>query len=143
MYNNYNNSPNLMISIGSIVSSQQKNSSIKLPNFSKTCSCSLVNSQTNFDDVSMYLKFGHKSITLSNNFTLIFSYKGQSTIKCFSSSISPLEQFVHFLSGLIMFLYLPVSIFNEWALTLILQIDCRILKLLISKYFSFPKWVFM
>ena len=29
----------------------------------------------------MYLKFGHKSITLSNNFTLIFSYKGQSTTK--------------------------------------------------------------
>jgi hypothetical protein len=27
-----------------------------------------------------------------------YSYKGQSTIKCFSSSISPLEQFVHFLS---------------------------------------------
>ena len=87
--------------------------------------------------------FGHKSITLSKHFTLIFSFKGQSTIKCFSFSISPLEQFVHFLSGLIMFLYLPVSIFNEWALTLILQIDCRILKLLISKYFSFPKWVFM
>ena len=81
MYNNYNNSPNLMISIGSIVSSQQKTSSIKLPNFFKTCSCSIVNSQTNFDDVSMYLKFGHKSITLSKNFTLIFSYKGQSTTK--------------------------------------------------------------
>ena len=64
MYNNYNNSPNLIISIGSVVSSQQKHSSIKLPNFSKTCSCSLVNSQTNVDDVSMYLKFGHKSITL-------------------------------------------------------------------------------
>jgi hypothetical protein len=30
----------------------------------------------------MYLKFGNKSITLSTNFTLIFSYKGQSTIKC-------------------------------------------------------------
>ena len=29
----------------------------------------------------MYLKFGHKSITLSKNFTLIFSYKGQSTTK--------------------------------------------------------------
>jgi hypothetical protein len=49
----------------------------------------------------------------STNFTLIFSYKGQSTIKCFSSSISPLEQFVNFLSDLIMFLYLPVSIFNN------------------------------
>ena len=113
MYNNYDNSPNLMIAIGSVVFSQQKNSSIKLPNFFKACSCSLVNSQTHFDDVSMYLKFGHKSVTLSKNFTLIFSYKGQSTIKCFSSSISPLEQFVHFLSDLIMFLYLPVSIFNE------------------------------
>ena len=95
----------------------------------------MVNSQTNFDDVSMYLKFGHKSITLSKKFTLIFSYKGLSTKKCFSSSISPLEQFVHFLSDLIMFLYLPVSIFNEWALTLILHIDCRILRLLICKYF--------
>jgi hypothetical protein len=31
----------------------------------------LVNSQTNFDDVSIYLKFGHKSITLSKKFTLI------------------------------------------------------------------------
>jgi VanZ family protein len=49
----------------------------------------------------MYLKFGHKSITLSKKFTPIFSYKGHSTIKCFSSSISPLEQFVHFLSDLI------------------------------------------
>ena len=120
----------------------KKHSSIKLPIFFKTCSCSLVNSQTNFDDVSMYLKFGHKSITLSKNFTLIFSYKGQSTTKCFSSSISLSEQFVHFLSDLIMFLYLPVSIFNGWALTLILHIDCRILKLLICKYFSFSKWVF-
>jgi hypothetical protein len=36
-------------------------------------------------------------------------------------------------------LYLPVSIFNEWARTLILHIDCRIFKLLICKYFSFPK----
>ena len=104
-----------MISIGSVVSSQQKTflNKTKLI-FFKTCSCSLVNSQTNLDDVSMYLKFGHKSITLSKNFTLIFSYnyKGQSTTKCFSSSISPSEQFVHFLSDLIMFLYLPVSIFN-------------------------------
>ena len=74
----------------------KKHSSIKLPDFFKTCSCSLVNSQTNFDGVSMYLKFGHKSITSSKNVTLIFSYKGQSTIKCFSSLISPLEQFVHF-----------------------------------------------
>jgi hypothetical protein len=41
---------------------------------------------------------------------------------------SPSEQFVHFLSDLIIFLYLPVSIFNGWALTLILHIDCRILK---------------
>jgi len=132
-----------MISIDQLCPRSKKHSSIKLPNVFKTCSCSLVNSQTNFDDVSMYLKFRHKSITLSKNVTLIFSYKGQSTIKCFSSSISPLEQFVHFRSDLIMFLYLPVSIFNEWALTLILQIDRRILKLLISKYFSFPKWVFM
>ena len=57
MYNNYNNSPNLIISKGSVVSCSKKHSSIKLPNFFKTCSCSLVNSQTNFDDVSMYLKF--------------------------------------------------------------------------------------
>ena len=121
----------------------KKHSSIKVPKFFKTCSCSLVNKQTNFYNVSMYLEFGHKSITLSKNNTLIFSYKGQLTIRCFLSSISPLEQFVHFPSGLIIFLYLPVSIFNEWALTLILHIDCQILKWLICKYFSFPKWVFM
>jgi hypothetical protein len=42
----------------------KKHSSIKLPIFFKTRSCSLVNSQTNFGDVSMYLKFGHRSITL-------------------------------------------------------------------------------
>jgi hypothetical protein len=36
----------------------------------RVSACSLVNSQINFDDVSMYLKFGHKSITLSKNFTL-------------------------------------------------------------------------
>jgi hypothetical protein len=34
-------------------------------------------------------------------------------VKFFDKVISPLEQFVHFLSGLIMFLYLPVSMFNE------------------------------
>ena len=56
MYNNYNNSPNL-ISIGSVVSSQQKTFFNKLLSyliFFKTCSCSLVTSQTNVDDVSMY-----------------------------------------------------------------------------------------
>jgi hypothetical protein len=58
----------------------KKHSSIKLPNFFKTCSCSLVNSQTNFDDVIFHfvvdcplyenirVKFFDKVIDLCPNF---------------------------------------------------------------------------
>jgi hypothetical protein len=61
-----------------------------------------LNSWSSIDELkirSLNIKLGQLCKQVKDN--MLFSYKGQSTIKCFSSSISPLEQFVHFLSDLI------------------------------------------
>jgi hypothetical protein len=63
------------------------------------------------------VKFFDKVIDLCPNFRYMdtsskFVWLFTNEHECFSSSISPSEQFVHFRSDLIMFLYLPVSIFN-------------------------------
>jgi hypothetical protein len=64
-----------------------------------------------FSVILAMLKYCHR-LEGQQEGLLFDAYICNKELKCFSSSISPLEQFVYFLSDLIMFLYLPVSIFN-------------------------------